>query len=130
MSWRDLIASVLIAVVTPLAMLVFTPTAARSLGRRWLFLLPVAFCAGAEMPNASYLIALVQLPAQVVSGQFADLPDTPREPLTTFTTASGIQVYVPVEGDQIWDAPLPATPYPNPALRLCCPDSLECGFAV
>jgi len=40
-SWRDLIASVLIAVVTPLAMLVFTPTAARSLGRRWLFLLPV-----------------------------------------------------------------------------------------
>lgn len=93
-------------------------------------LLLVAFCAGAEMPNASYLIALVELPAQVVSGQFADLPDTPREPLTTFTTASGIQVYVPVEGDQIWDAPLPAAPYPNPALRLRCPDSLECGFAV
>ena len=93
-------------------------------------LLLVAFCAGVEMPNASYLIALVQVPAQVVSGQFADLPDTPREPLTTFTTASGLQVYVPVEGDQIWDAPLPATPYPNPALRLRCPQTLECGLAV
>jgi hypothetical protein len=92
--------------------------------------LVVAFCAGIEMPDAQYLFLLVQVPAAVASGRVADQPDPPEVPLAVYTTASGLQVYVPTEGDQMWDAPLPATPYPDPALRLRCPPSLECGFKV
>ena len=101
-----------------------------SLGPLARVLVLVLFCAAVEMPNGSYLIGLAQVPAGVVTGQFADLEDPPVEPLWVFTTRSGLQVYVPVEGDQVWDATLPATPYPDPDLRLRCPQSLACGFAV
>lgn len=90
----------------------------------------VLACAAVEMPNGSYLIGLAQVPAAVVTGQFAGQEDPPTEALSVFTTDSGLQVYVPVEGDQAWDAPLAATPYPKPALRLRCPRTLACGFAV
>lgn len=176
LSWRDLIAPMLIAVLTPLGMLGFSRQAALRVGRRWLVLVPVwlalvfwfvtapdprfagslfwlaaaapvafwlpaaprlaqtallvGFLAGVEMPNASHLMHLIQVPAMVATGQFADIPDVPEEQFWVFTTRSDLQVYVPVDGDQVWDAPLPATPYPNPDLRLRCPHSLACGFAV
>jgi len=51
-------------------------------------------------------------------------------PLATMTTASGLQVHVPVEGYQVWRAPLPSTPYFNPDLRLRVPGDLSAGFTV
>jgi len=102
-----------------------------SLGRAKRLTLLVLFCAGVEMPNGGALLALVELPAAALQGQFTAADDIPRVPLTVFTTVSGLRVFVPDDGgDQVWDAPLPSTPYPNTALRLRCPDTLACGFAT
>jgi hypothetical protein len=45
-------------------------------------------------------------------------------------TSSGLSVYVPVEGDQCWDSPLPCTPYFNPSLSLREPSNPGSGFIV
>jgi hypothetical protein len=45
-------------------------------------------------------------------------------------TSSGLVVFVPEQGDQCWDAPLPCTPYFNASLRLRIPGKLASGFAV
>jgi len=47
-----------------------------------------------------------------------------------FATDSGLIVYVPEEGDQCWDSPLPCTPYPNRNLRLRNKGNLRDGFIV
>ncbi len=47
-----------------------------------------------------------------------------------FTTSSGLTVYVPDEGDQCWDAPLPCTPYPKSNLRLRNDGEIESGFMI
>ncbi len=47
--------------------------------------------------------------------------DSGRPPLT---------VFVPVRGDQVGDAPLPATPYPRDTLRARRPGNLRHGFRV
>jgi hypothetical protein len=57
------------------------------------------------------------------------LYDVGRPPITTYTTQSGLQVHVPVQGNRCWDAPLPCTPHPAPNLRLRSTD-LGDGFAV
>lgn len=51
-------------------------------------------------------------------------------PLRRVTTASGLVLFVPTEGDQCYDAPLPCTPYPNPNLRLIVPGDLGGGFVL
>lgn len=51
-------------------------------------------------------------------------------PLDVKFTKSGLRVYVPISGDQCWDAPLPCTPYFNEALRLRDPDHVASGFTV
>jgi hypothetical protein len=56
------------------------------------------------------------------------LPPLPRADWTEFVTRSGLILYVPVSGDQCWDAPLPCTPYPSPDLRLRRPGDLSGGF--
>jgi len=43
-------------------------------------------------------------------------------------TLSGLAVYVPAQGEQCWDAPLPCTPYFDPSLRLRNASSLRWGF--
>ena len=52
----------------------------------------------------------------------------PSSALTEQRTDSGLIVYVPVEGDQCWDAPLPCTPYFNSGLRLRVPGKIASGF--
>lgn len=49
-------------------------------------------------------------------------------PMKTMVTQSGLQVLVPEEGDQSWDAPLPSTPYFKPNLRLRVEGDLSGGF--
>lgn len=49
-------------------------------------------------------------------------------PLNTRTTDAGLQVYVPVQGDQCWDSDLPATPYFKRRLRLRVPGDMSKGF--
>ena len=53
-----------------------------------------------------------------------------RVPLNEKVTSSGLRVYVPVSGDQCWDAPLPCTPYFREALRLRDPYDMASGFIV
>jgi hypothetical protein len=43
-------------------------------------------------------------------------------------TRSGLTVYVPINGQQCWDAPLPCTPYFDPTLQLRTPGRLRDGF--
>ncbi len=57
------------------------------------------------------------------------ISEIPVVELKMHTTASGLGVYVPVGGDQSWDAPLPATPYFSSALRLNGGE-MERGFRV
>jgi hypothetical protein len=56
------------------------------------------------------------------------LAPLPEPRLTVRHTLSGLAVFVPVEGDQCWDAPLPCTPYFDETLRLRDPQSLRSGF--
>jgi hypothetical protein len=51
-------------------------------------------------------------------------------PLIERRAASGLRVYVPEEGDQCWDSPIPCTPYFNPDLRLRIPGDLSSGFMI
>lgn len=43
-------------------------------------------------------------------------------------TRSGLAVYVPVTGDQVWNSELPATPYFSPRLRLRETNNMSQGF--
>jgi hypothetical protein len=65
---------------------------------------------------------------EVQPAKWAD--DVPQVPLRTFLTDSGLVLYVPEKGDQMWDAPLPSTPYPNKRLRLRRPGDIRSGFAL
>jgi hypothetical protein len=58
------------------------------------------------------------------------LPPLPGADCTEYATRSGLILYVPVSGDQCWDAPLPCTPYPSPDLRLRRPGDLSGGFML
>ena len=62
--------------------------------------------------------------------RFHKLYRIPRAELKTFTTDSGLVIYVPKEGDMCWDAPLPCTPYPNNSLKLRKDGELRSGFLV
>jgi len=55
-------------------------------------------------------------------------PPLPKPTLTVRHTLSGLAVYVPVQGNQCWDAPLPCTPYFDESLRLRNPSSQRWGF--
>jgi hypothetical protein len=51
-------------------------------------------------------------------------------PLDKHTTASGLVVYTPQQGEQCWDSPLPSTPDFNPGLRLRIPGNIAAGFTI
>src|SRR6266481_4066656 len=55
-------------------------------------------------------------------------PPLPKPALALSHTLSGLAVYVPAQGSQCWDAPLPCTPYFDESLRLRDPSSLRWGF--
>ncbi len=52
----------------------------------------------------------------------------PKVSLIVRHTQSGLAVYVPTEGNQCWDAPLPCTPYFDETLRLRNGPSMRAGF--
>src|SRR6266403_2585269 len=52
----------------------------------------------------------------------------PRAGLTVRQTGSGLKVYLPMQGNQCWDAPLPCTPYPDDTLRLRDRENMRWGF--
>jgi hypothetical protein len=55
-------------------------------------------------------------------------PPLPKSALILKHTLSGLAVYVPAQGQQCWDAPLPCTPYFDESLRLRNVSSLRWGF--
>jgi hypothetical protein len=52
----------------------------------------------------------------------------PQPQVIPHRTLSGLTVYVPVETNQCWDAPLPCSPYFNDTLRLRRPGDMRGGF--
>jgi hypothetical protein len=52
----------------------------------------------------------------------------PQARVVSHRTSSGLTVYVPVETNQCWDAPLPCSPYFNDTLRLRRPGDMKGGF--
>jgi len=54
----------------------------------------------------------------------------PQVQVHTFKTNSGLTLFVPNNGDQCWDAPLPCTPYPNSNLRLRTDGNIAAGVAM
>jgi len=55
-------------------------------------------------------------------------PALPKPELILQHTLSGLAVYIPADGQQCWDAPLPCTPYFDESLRLRDFSSLRWGF--
>ena len=55
-------------------------------------------------------------------------PPLPKVDLVVRHTLSGLAVYVPVQGSNCWDAPLPCTAYFDESLRLRNESSLRWGF--
>lgn len=55
-------------------------------------------------------------------------PPLPKPTLILRHMLSGLAVYVPAQGEQCWDAPLPCTPYFDPSLRLRNASSVRWGF--
>jgi hypothetical protein len=55
-------------------------------------------------------------------------PPLPEPALILQHTLSGLAVYVPTQGDQCWDSPLPCTPYFDESLRLRNAPYLRGGF--
>ncbi len=70
---------------------------------------------GWKQPYQSMLAAKALLPLPKVS-------------LTVRQTSSGLKVYLPLQGNQCWDAPLPCTPYPDDTLRLRDRENMRWGF--
>lgn len=92
----------------------------RPAGRRRAWIVP-ALLAALCLP----LIAGFRWTGPGADGGFHPLPPADVQ---TFTTASGLVVYTPREGDQCWDAPLPCTPYPDAGLCLRQAETLQYGF--
>ncbi len=59
------------------------------------------------------------------NGGFYNIPVTA---LHTITVSKELTLYVPVSGEQTWDAPLPSAPAPPTHLYLRCSQTLLCGF--
>jgi len=56
------------------------------------------------------------------------LSPLPSVKMWKYTTFSGLQLNVPVEGNQIWDAPLLSSPHPSMGLMLRNPEDISTGF--
>ncbi|MFH0963030.1 MAG: hypothetical protein V2A58_03360 [Planctomycetota bacterium] len=54
----------------------------------------------------------------------------PTAEVRPFVADSGLTLFVPVSGDQCWDAPLPCTPYPHRGLSLRDKQSPARGFIM
>ena len=65
------------------------------------------------IPVVLVVLELARLKGVSLSG-WQEIPSTPTQ---IKITDSGLQVHVPVTGDQCWNAPLPCTPYFNAMLR-------------
>ena len=64
------------------------------------------------IPIMLVFLELIRLKGASLSG-WQEIPSNPTQ---IKRTASGLQVYVPIAGDQCWNAPLPCTPYFNSML--------------
>ena len=52
-------------------------------------------------------------------------------PLTeNFITDTGLQLFVPKQGNQCWDSPLPCTPDPSSLLKLRTEGKINEGFSM
>jgi hypothetical protein len=77
-------------------------------------------------PNALYIHATAGL-EKFATTRWQPVPVVPTR---TETTASGLELSVPVSGEKLWDSPIPATPQFNPALRLQKQGELRSGFTT
>jgi hypothetical protein len=105
----------------PLALAVSTGTPPT----RWAVWIFVLICL--VPPQAVELSLVLREPVAVVRYGITSVPVVNMQILVT---NSGLELFVPREGEQAWAGPIPSTPIPDKRLRLRCPDSLACGFAI
>ncbi len=92
--------------------------------------------AGSRLAVAALWMALflfvspLRQPILVPPAATGGLHSLPQASVAVRTTSTGLQVNVPVGGDQCWNAPLPCTPYFHPELRLLEDGDLGKGFAL
>jgi len=60
---------------------------------------------------------------------FRGIEQIPTAELELKVTKSGVEVWMPVEGDQCWDSPLPSSPYFNENLKYR-KDTIQSGFII
>jgi hypothetical protein len=119
-SYRFVGASLWLAGAIPLALFVACD------GSRLAWLLGGAFVLVAIAPPGIERVSIVAR-EPIVFLRRGTSP-VPVPPMTTFSTQSGLELQVPSDGELTWDAPLPATPQPDPYLRTRCAYDLACGF--
>jgi len=80
--------------------------------------------------QASFGISLILYRGQIPSISYTSWQEIPQSRMREASTSSGLIVFLPEEGDQCWDSPLPSSPYYNRNLRLRNPENMGAGFTV
>lgn len=81
-----------------------------------------------KVPDSKYLTRVGNPDMNFTELLNEGLSPLPVVKMWKYTTSAGLQINVPVEGNQIWDAPLLSSPHPSPGLMLRDPEDLSAGF--
>lgn len=141
--WRDARGRILAVLLPPAAGLAFwlvvAPDPRFAGGCFWilglgclspaLYGLRPALAAGFAVLFALLVIPLT-VPARYLARTWRNPGPAPRVSMRQATTASGLTVFLPAQGDQCWDSPLPSSPRLNPRLRLRVENDVRSGFTL
>ncbi len=81
-----------------------------------------------KLPDSKYTTWSTNRDNDLVDLINEGLSPLPSVKMWKYTTFSGLQLNVPVEGNQIWDAPFLSSPHPSPGLMLRNPKDISSGF--
>jgi len=79
--------------------------------------------------NLPIFISIIQYNPIIIWNIFSGAGKIPTTELKIFRTHSGLEIFTPVKGDQCWNSPLPASPYPNPKLHMRN-GTVQSGFII
>ncbi|MDA0990519.1 MAG: hypothetical protein O3A51_07190 [Verrucomicrobia bacterium] len=83
---------------------------------------------GIWLTHAMLVVVLTMNPIEAVR-PWVDPTPARQVDMEARRNPSGLLLYLPVNGDQCWDSPLPATPYYSTRLHLREPGNLAAGFS-
>lgn len=100
---------------------------------KWMILIPRRIWQAWAVAAAGALTLLILIKGQPLifpAGDTQGFHSHAASKMKVVKTDAGLELNVPESGDQTWDAPLPATPSPNPKLRQRESGVLRAGFSV